>query len=219
MRNHFSQLHHHHSHALGGTFRELLCMVGGGRHHRFGGGGRFSGGPGGFSGDDGMPRGRKLSSADLQLLLLALLTEAPRHGYELIKILETRSNGFYSPSPGMIYPALTYLDEIGHATALQEGNRKLYSITDAGRTFIEKNQAQADTMLDALARIGGRMEQMREAFAGLTDLDPEAADGLHRARHALKHALMDMRGCTPDEARRVAAILDRATADILKGKN
>jgi DNA-binding PadR family transcriptional regulator len=217
MRHHFAHAQHH-SHSLRGTFRELLCMVGG-RHHRFGGGGRFGGGPGGFSDDDGMPRGRKLSSADLQLLLLALLAEAPRHGYELIKILETRSNGFYSPSPGMIYPALTYLDEIGHATALQEGNRKLYSITDAGRGFIEENKVQADTMLDALARIGGRMEQMREAFAGLNDIDPQAADDLHRSRHALKHALMAMRGCTPDEARRVAAILDRATADILKGKN
>ena len=198
--------------------RELFCMVGG--RHRGGGmgGGRFFGGPGGFGGEDGMPRGRKLSSADLQLLLLAILAEAPRHGYELIKILETRSNGFYSPSPGMIYPALTYLDEIGHATALQEGNRKLYSITDEGRAFIAENQAHADTMLDTLARIGGRMEQVREAFEGLNDPDPQASDLLHRARHGLKHALMEMRGATAEEARRIAAILDRATEEILKGK-
>lgn len=198
--------------------RELLCMIGG--RHRGGGGfgsGRFFGGPGGFGGEDGMPRGRKFSSADLQLLLVALLAEAPRHGYELIKILETRSNGYYSPSPGMVYPALTFLDEIGHATALQEGNRKLYSITEEGRTFIQENRAQADAMLDTLARIGGRMEHVREAFEGLNDPDPQAADALHRARHALKHALYDMRGSSAEEARRVAAILDRATAEILKG--
>jgi DNA-binding PadR family transcriptional regulator len=208
--------HGHHGHSFRGAMRELLCMVGGRAGHRFGGG-RGSG-SGGFSGDDGMPRGRKLSSNDLQLLLLALLSEAPRHGYELIKMLDTRSNGFYSPSPGMIYPALTYLDEIGHATALQEGNRKLYSITEAGQQYLHENNEQAKTILDALERIGSRMEQMREAFAGLNDLDPEAADGIHRAKHALKNAMMSLRGCTPNEARRVTAILDRATAEILNGK-
>ncbi|MCO8648820.1 PadR family transcriptional regulator, partial [Burkholderia multivorans] len=83
-----------------------------GRHRRghdpFGGGpfggpgGR--GGRGGFGdfGDDGMPRGRQFTSDDLQLLLLALLAEQPSHGYELIKALDTRSSGFYSPSPGMV---------------------------------------------------------------------------------------------------------------------
>ena len=91
-----------------------------------------------------MHSGRKLSASDLQLIILAHLAVRPAHGYELIKYFEDHSHGLYVPSPGMIYPALTYLDEIGHATALQEGNRKLYSITDAGRTFIEDNQAQAD---------------------------------------------------------------------------
>ena len=61
--------------------------------------------------------GRKLSSNDLQLLLLALLAEKPAHGYELIRALEERSGGAYAPSPGMIYPALTYLEELGHAEA------------------------------------------------------------------------------------------------------
>ena len=60
--------------------------------------------------------GRKLASVDLQLLILGLLAEKPRHGYEIIKALDERSKGFYVPSPGMVYPALTYLEEIGHAT-------------------------------------------------------------------------------------------------------
>src|ERR1044072_3839042 len=89
--------------------------------------GRHRGGRGyghfamGFMGERGMGgrgfrTGRKLASGDLQLIILALLAEKPHHGYEIIKALEDRSHGFYAPSPGMVYPALTYLEEIGHAT-------------------------------------------------------------------------------------------------------
>ena len=169
-------------------------------------------------GGDGMPGGRKLSSADLQLVVLALLEKQPAHGYELIRAIEERSNGFYVPSPGVIYPALTYLDEIGHAAVEPDGNRKLYSLTEQGRQHLAANRAGAEAMLDALGRIGNRMEQVREAFAGLDALDPHAADDLHRARHGLKHALLRTRDCTPDEARRIALILDRATAEILGTK-
>jgi DNA-binding PadR family transcriptional regulator len=179
-------------------------------------GGAFGGG---FMGGDGFPSGRKLGSAELQLVLLALLAEQPAHGYELIRILEERSGGFYTPSPGMVYPALTYLEEIGHAAVTQDGNRKLYAITDAGRAHLVAHRDQADAILTVLARIGGRMDQVREAFAGLEDADPLAADDLHQARHALKYALIRMRGCAPEEARRVARILRRATAEILKGQD
>ncbi|HWK45579.1 MAG TPA: PadR family transcriptional regulator [Stellaceae bacterium] len=170
-------------------------------------------------GGDGFPGGRKLGSAELQLVLLALLAERPAHGYELIRLLEERSSGFYAPSPGMIYPALTYLDEIGHAAVTPDGNRKLYSLTEAGRSHLTEHKAQAESILDALARIGGRMEQVREAFAGLGDADPQVADDLHSAKHSLKRALMRMRGCTPDEARRIAKILKDAAAEILSGKS
>jgi DNA-binding PadR family transcriptional regulator len=186
---------------------------GGGGHGGFGFGPR--GGGRGFMGGGGVPGGRKLSSADLQLVVLALLERQPAHGYELIRTLEETSNGFYTPSPGVIYPALTYLEEIGHAAVEPDGNRKLYRITDAGRAHLDANRIAAQAMLDALGRIGQRMEQVREAFAGLDALDPRAADDLHRARHALKHALFSTRDCTPDEARRISAILDRATAEIL----
>lgn len=200
--------------------RHLLWAIG---HHRgrHGGGRGFGGGGGrggGFMGGDGVPGGRKLGSAELQLVLLALLAERPAHGYELIRLLEARSGGFYAPSPGMIYPALTYLEEIGHAEVAQEGNRKLYSLTEAGRAHLDANREQADRILDALARIGGRMEQVREAFAGVGDADPQASDTLHQARHAIRHALMRARGCSGAEAVRIAGILDRATAEILKGE-
>jgi DNA-binding PadR family transcriptional regulator len=130
-------------------------------------------------------------------------------------MLEERSGGFYAPSPGMVYPALTYLEEIGHTDFTQDGNRKLYALTDAGRQHLAENKEAADAILVMLSRIGSRMEQVREAFSGLNDADPQAADELHRARHELKHALMRKRGCSPDEARRIAEILKQATAGIL----
>lgn len=180
----------------------------GGRGHGFGRG--FMGG-----GPERMHGGRKFSSSDLQLLLVALLEERPAHGYELIRAIEERSNGFYVPSPGVIYPALTYLEEIGHTAVEQEGNRKLYSLTDEGRKHLEANRTQVQAMLELLGRIGERMEQVREAFAGVDDIDPNAAGDLHRSRHVLKAALMRTRGCKPDQARQIAGILERAATEIL----
>ena len=185
-----------------------------GRHGvRFGrglGGGGFRG-----FGGDGVPGGRKLFADDLQLVILALLEERPAHGYELIRAIEAGSGGFYTPSPGVIYPALTYLQEIGYAEVEAEGARKLYQITQDGLAHLEANRARAEAILDALGRIGGRMEQVRAAFAGVDEIDPGAGDELRRARHALKHALMRKRGCNQEEARRIAAILERAAAEIL----
>ncbi len=181
-----------------------------GRWHHWHRGGSGFWGPGG----GGFPGARKLSSADLQLVVLALLEEKPAHGYELIRALEERSDGFYTPSPGVIYPALTYLEESGHAALETEGNRKLYRITDAGRQHLETNRTSTEAILDALSRIGTRMERVREAFAGVDDVDPDAGEGLHRAHRALRRALRHKRGSSPDEARRITDILDRATAEI-----
>ena len=169
-----------------------------------------------FGGDDGAPFGRKLGSNELQLVLLALLSERPAHGYELIRMLEERSGGFYSPSSGMVYPALTYLEEIGHTDSAAEGNRKLYTLTEPGRIFLAERREDADAILVALTRIGGRMAEVREAFSGVTDADP-ASDALHAARHALKHALRQKAGCDAAEANRIARVLRSATESILKG--
>ncbi|HUC69235.1 MAG TPA: PadR family transcriptional regulator [Stellaceae bacterium] len=195
-----------------------------GRHHRGGRGfGHFAGGfMGGLGwGGQGFRTGRKLAAADLQLLILALLAEKPSHGYELIKALEERSGGFYSPSPGVIYPALTYLEEIGYATVEVEGAKKRYRITEAGRHQLEQNRAAVDAMLSELARIGGKMERVRRAFAGDDapeadeGFDPRGSEELHAARRALKQALHQKHHCSPEEARRIADILRRAAAEIL----
>ena len=193
-----------------GHFAHFAMGRHGGRH-RFGRGGHGFFGRGG----DDFPGARRLSSQDLQLVILALLAEKPAHGYELIKIIEERSEGFYTPSPGVIYPALTYLEEVGHTSVEQDGGRKLYSITPQGEAYLAEQRTTADAILQALSRIGGRMDEVREAFAGVGDLDADASDELHRARHNLKRALRAKHGSDSAEARRVAAILDRAAAEIL----
>src|ERR1700685_2364488 len=97
-------------------------------HRHFGRSGRFLGHFGaGFMGGPGMRGSKMLASKDLQLIILALLSEKPRHGYEIIKQIEEHSSGTYTPSPGMVYPALTYLEEMGYAASESEGNKKLYS--------------------------------------------------------------------------------------------
>ena len=163
-------------------------------------------------------RRRVFDSGELRLILLKLIADQPRHGYELIRAIEELSGGFYAPSPGVIYPSLTYLEEIGHAEVEAEGNRKLYRITDAGKQHLEANRTNAEAILEALTRIAGRMEEVREAFAGVEDMDPDASEELHRARHALKHALKRKHGSAPEEARRIAKILSRAAAEIAGGR-
>lgn len=184
---------------------------------RFGEG--FGRGFGGFGGNgDGFGRARKFTSEDLQLMLLVLLAERPSHGYELIKALDARSNGFYSPSPGMVYPALTYLEELGYVSVTLEGNRKRYELSEEGRAYLEANRERADLILAKLTHFGRKMEVMRRAFAGE---DPAEGTGwvreLIEARHALKRALLRRTDASPDEQRRIAAILARATRDIENG--
>ena len=193
-----------------GHFAHFAMGRHGGRH-RFGRGGHGFFGRGG----DDFPGARRLASQDLQLVILALLAEKPAHGYELIKIIEERSEGFYTPSPGVIYPALTYLEEVGNASVAQDGGRKLYSITPQGEAYLAEQRGTADAILQALSRIGRRMDEVREAFAGVSDLDADASDELHRARHNLKRALRSKHGSDSAEARRIAGILERAAADIL----
>ena len=180
----------------------------------------------GFMGGPGMggrfPIGRKLGSNELQLVLLALLAERSSHGYELIKALEERSGGFYSPSPGMIYPALTYLEEVGHASVEAEGARKLYSITEPGRDYLQKHRDVAGAILSELERIGSKMGRLREVFAGSEPSgDDERAEGpldVWLARRELKAALREKRRVDAQEARRIADILKKAAAEIREGK-
>jgi DNA-binding PadR family transcriptional regulator len=124
-------------------------------HHGFG---RWRHG-GGFGGREG----RMFDSGELRLVILALIAEKPRHGYEVIKALGERVGGDYSPSPGVVYPTLTLLEDMGYASAnVDEGGRKLYAITPDGQKFLDENKAQIDAIF---ARLDGENSSDR-ASAG-----------------------------------------------------
>jgi DNA-binding PadR family transcriptional regulator len=220
MHRHFGRHGHFRSHAHfhgHGCFQEhtdpeLYAM---GRHHR-GGFGRF-----GFGGGLGMGpesfRGRKMGSVDLRLVLLTLLADRPSHGYELIKALEDRSGGFYSPSPGMVYPALTWLEEVGYASVTAEGAKKLYSITPEGSAYLAQHKAAAEAILSQLEQIAQRLGRVREAVAGFEDEADGGPKEVWLARRELKEALRAARGSSAEEASRIAQILKDAAAKIRGG--
>jgi DNA-binding PadR family transcriptional regulator len=92
---------------------------------------------------------------DLKYVILQMLAEKPRHGYEIIKELEERSGGSYAPSAGTVYPTLTLLEDLGYASvATEEGGKKVYSITDEGRKYLEENKDAVDDIFERIADIG-----------------------------------------------------------------
>lgn len=95
--------------------------------------------------------GRVFGHGGLRLVLLQLIADKPRHGYELIKAIEDRLGGSYSPSPGVIYPTLTLLEEMGHVTVSADGGRKLHTLTDAGREHLAEHRAEVDALLARMA--------------------------------------------------------------------
>lgn len=106
----------------------------------------------------GERHGRLFDYGELRLLVLALIAERPSHGYELIKAIEERFGGSYTPSPGVIYPTLAWLDDMGYAAIdAEEGGRKRYRITPEGEAFLTANRATADALLSRIGRgAGGR---------------------------------------------------------------
>jgi len=106
---------------------------GGGRHHRQGGRGE-----------------RVFDHGDLRLVIMALLAERPRYGYEIIKALEERVGGGYSPSPGVVYPNLTLLEEVGHATVSEDRGRRLYTLSGEGQAWLAASRPAADAILSRI---------------------------------------------------------------------
>lgn len=194
-----------------GAFRASGRFHSHGRH----GGGRFGGPPHGGGG--GRFRRRLLAAADLQLAILALLEDKSRHGYEIIKAVEERSCGYYSPSAGMVYPALTYLSDLGHASVELEGAKKLYTLTDAGRAHVAQNRERIGAIFNELAAIGRRFAAA-ESSAPSAGGEPSAtgAAPLGEIFRDLKAALFDAAQADDSaERERVIAILRRAIAEIV----
>jgi DNA-binding PadR family transcriptional regulator len=124
-------------------------------------------------GRHGRSRGRPFDYGALRLVVLAMIADAPRHGYELMKAIEERMGGGYSPSPGVIYPTLAWLEDMGYADPAAEGGRKRYRITPEGEAFLTANRAALDEIGARMGRGGGR----RDAPAPIL----EAMEGLKRA--------------------------------------
>lgn len=162
----------------------------GGRHHGFG-------------------RGRERDPArvfdhgDVRLVILALLEEAPRHGYDIIKELEERVGGGYSPSPGVIYPTLTMLEELGHAAVSEaHGGRRLYTLTEAGSANLAANRATVDAILGRLAENTSRRGPPAPVLRALENLQT-----------AIR---LRLRGSdvTPEQIRALAAAIDAAAQAV-----
>ncbi|MDP9901428.1 PadR family transcriptional regulator [Variovorax ginsengisoli] len=165
-------------------------------------GGRHGGGGGGRG-------GRIFGHGGLRFVLLQLIADKPAHGYELIKAIEDRLGGSYAPSPGIVYPSLTLLEELGHLSvdaADGSSNRRRYSITDSGREFLEANRTLTDELMarmnsgvDGAGPRGGRPPQVMRAIENL--------------KLAMRMRLSG-EPLTPAQANAFAAVLDSAAQQL-----
>jgi DNA-binding PadR family transcriptional regulator len=183
--------------------------------------GRFFGGPGwggrhGMGGGEIMRVGRMLAQGDLQLIALALIAEQPRHGYEIIKVLEEKTSDWYSPSPGIVYPTLTYLEEVGYVTSQSEGAKRLYTITQEGRAHLAANRDRADALLDRLATVGERVARWRR-MSGRDGDDRHAVPPLVEAALSnLREVALTQLDADAQAEARVVEILARAALEMKK---
>jgi DNA-binding PadR family transcriptional regulator len=146
---------------------------------------------------------------DLKLVILRLLGEKPRHGYDVIKELETRSGGAYSPSPGTVYPTLTLLEEMGFARAVPEQDgKKIYEITLDGRKHLAENSNAVDDIFERISKfVGGFADtpwmDVNHAFRDVAKATYATAtthlsdkDVLEKVRDLLKKAATDIQELT-----------------------
>jgi DNA-binding PadR family transcriptional regulator len=137
-QSHYHSHDRRHTHDDHGTSDEPRI---GRSRHRFGRGGQRSG------------LGRFFAHGDLRLVILQLIAEKPRYGYEIIKAIEDRVGGAYSPSPGTVYPTMTLLEELGHVTVTPgEGTKRLHEITEEGRAFLDANRRAVDALFARMAQ-------------------------------------------------------------------
>lgn len=153
----------------------------------------------------GFRGGRMFEQGDLKYVILTLLAEKPRHGYEIIKELEEKSGGAYAPSAGTVYPTLQLLEDLGYASvSLEDGGKKVYSITDAGRTYLEQNKSTAEDVFERISEVGASI---------LSD----AVMDINRAfREVAKATYTPVRSYHRDRelAQKVREILERTARDL-----
>jgi len=170
----------------------------------FGGGDVWGGGRHGHGhGRGGGGLGRLFAHGDLHFVVLHLIAEKPRHGYDLIKAISDMVAGAYTPSPGAVYPTLTMLEEQGYVTVdASAGNKKLYSITDEGTAYLATNRGAVDALLQRMTQAGA-------------EHGSHASPQIVRAVENLKMALRLKSGAlTEDQTREIVEALDEAARKI-----
>jgi len=160
---------------------------------------------GGRRGPGGGRRGRMFDGSELRLVLLKLIADEPRHGYDLIREVEAMTGGAYAPSPGVIYPTITLLDEMGFIEEQRsEGAKKRFAATDTGRTHLTENAEQVEALLARLRALGEHRQRV--------DAAP-----IRRAMGGLKMAVMERfgGGDAPQEmVHEVAAMIDELAQKV-----
>ena len=151
-------------------------------------------------------RGRRMfDGGELKLVMLKLIADAPRHGYDLIREIEALTGGAYAPSPGVVYPTLTLLDEMGMIEEQQsEGAKKRFAATDAGRAHLTEHREQVDALIARLKDLGAHRQR--------TEGGP-----IVRAMRNLRHAVSDRVGrgeLSEDTLHDVAALIDEVAQKI-----
>jgi DNA-binding PadR family transcriptional regulator len=174
-----------------------------GQHrHRHGGfGGRWEGFERGFGGGG---RERFFDNGQLRLVILQLIAEKPSYGYEIIKAIEERLSGGYAPSPGVVYPTLTLLEEEGLAISSTEGNKRLYTATEEGKACLKANEPM-------LKAIFGRIQEAGRAFG--RERAPQVMRALVNLKFAVKMR-MARGGLSAEQVGKIADAIDAAARAI-----
>jgi DNA-binding PadR family transcriptional regulator len=171
------------------------------RHGGFGGFNEFGEDRRGFRGGRGGAM-RLFGAGDLRYVILQLISEKASHGYEIIKSIQERLGGMYAPSPGVVYPMLTMLEEMGHATVVTEGARKLYTITEEGSKALAENKAVVDALF-------ARMDRAR------TEQEGQRSQQIERAVENFRMALRLKPGpLTTEQIHAITDIIDAAAKQI-----
>ncbi len=192
--------HHHFGQAMRGLGRMRHLA-----HPRGGRFGQFLHEAGGVHGHRRRHGGRLFDQGDLRWVILSLISEKPSHGYELIKAIEDKVGGAYSPSPGVIYPTLTLLEDLGYIAATgTEGARKAFAITPEGAVALKENEASVTSIFERVAAFAER------AGRGAS---PQIIRAMENLRLALR-LKMERGRLTDDEVARITAALDAAAQAI-----
>ncbi|WP_312781500.1 PadR family transcriptional regulator [Brevundimonas sp.] len=173
-----------------------------GRHMRpegMGGEGRMRGGRHGRRGGGG----RMFEHGALRWVLLSMIAGKPSHGYELIKEIESRMGGTYAPSPGVIYPSLALLEDMGAVSVAAEGGKKRYAVTDEGRRLLDENA-------EALAHIEMKMKALR----GRPDRPARIAQAIEALRNATHLRLTQEPPLTEAQVEAIADLLEAAAEKV-----